>query len=178
MRIIAATNINLKQAVREGSFRSDLYYRLNVVPIHIEPLRNRKADIRPLAEKFLEKANRKYGTSHSISESSWKLIAQYSWPGNVRELENFIERLIVVSSSNVIDITQVGSYFTDFDLDIQAKINKPLKENVEEYEKKLILSQMQYYTRTQDLADGLGIDKSTLTRKIKAYGIENYYNRK
>lgn len=178
VRIIAATNINLKQAVREGSFRSDLYYRLNVVPIHIEPLRNRKADIRPLAEKFLEKANRKYGTNHSISESSWKLIAQYSWPGNVRELENFIERLIVVSSSNVIDITQVGSYFTDFDLDIQAKINKPLKENVEEYEKKLILSQMQYYTRTQDLADGLGIDKSTLTRKIKAYGIENYYNRK
>ena len=78
----------------------------------------------------------------------------------------------------MIDITQVGSYFTDFDLDIQAKINKPLKENVEEYEKKLILSQMQYYTRTQDLADGLGIDKSTLTRKIKAYGIENYYNRK
>lgn len=178
VRIIAATNINLKDAVKEGKFRSDLYYRLNVVSIQIEPLRHRREDIRPLAEKFLADSNRKYGTNRFISENGWKFILKYSWPGNVRELENFIERLIVVSDEDVIDVMQMEDCFTDFDFDLMAKSKKPFRQSVEEYERKLILSQMQYYTRTQDLADGLGINKSTLTRKMNKYGIENTWYQK
>lgn len=176
VRIIAATNIDLKEAVKEGKFRSDLYYRLNVVPITIEPLRKRKSDICPLAKKFLENFNRKYRTNKTIPEEGWKFFMKYSWPGNVRELENLIERLVVISHNDIIDVGLIANQFFDQDAGAADHSRTPLKEQVGAYEKKIIMSQMRYYSRTQDLADGLGIDKSTLTRKMRKYNITNIYH--
>ena len=172
VRILAATNSNLKEAMEKGEFRSDLYYRLNVVPIFIEPLRNRKADIRPLAEKFLAAFNQKYNAAKELSESAWKQLLSYSWPGNVRELENFIERLVVISECDLVDARQLSEQFSfPSSGPTFIPIGSTLKQKVEEYEKRLILSQLPYYSRTQDLANSLGIDKSTLTRKMKRYQI-------
>ncbi len=109
VRIIAATHRNLEELVKQGKFREDLYYRLNVVPITIPPLRERKEDIKPLVEHFLEKFNRKYGRNIAISKSAIDLLESYEWPGNVRELENLIERLVVVSSDLTITPDDIPS---------------------------------------------------------------------
>ena len=99
VRILAATNRDLRAALEEGTFREDLYYRLNVVPINIPPLRERKEDIPFLAEHFVRKlASRPAPTADSISESAIKRLLEYHWPGNVRELENVIERSLVLAA--------------------------------------------------------------------------------
>ncbi len=97
VRIIAATNRNLEEAVRKGEFRQDLYYRLNIVPIVIPPLRERKADILPLVDHFLRKSNRRHRRRTSLSKEVMDVFTSYDWPGNVRELENLIERLVIIS---------------------------------------------------------------------------------
>ncbi len=102
VRIIAATNKNLENEVREGRFREDLLYRLNVVPIHVPSLRERKEDIQPLVEHFLDLFNKKHGKNISISKEAMRIMENYSWPGNVRELENIIERLVIMSYDLVI----------------------------------------------------------------------------
>src|SRR5436309_4227928 len=104
VRIIAATNIDLKEAVRQGTFREDLYYRLAVVPIELPPLRDRREDILPLAQHFIEKYNEENGrkVSEQIAPEVLALLEAYSWPGNVRELENAIERAVVIAPSNEI----------------------------------------------------------------------------
>src|SRR5690606_2508230 len=94
IRIIAATNKNLYNMVKEGKFREDLYYRLCVIPVKIPPLRQRKGDIVPLTKLFLDKLNSYYGLNKSISPKAMKVLLDYNWPGNVRELENIIERLV------------------------------------------------------------------------------------
>ena len=177
IRIIAATNENLKEAVEQGRFREDLYYRLNVIPITIAPLRERKSDIHPLADFFLKKFNRAYHTEKKIDESAWKMMYKYNWPGNVRELENLVERLVVTTDRKTINGADVGALFSDFQIEsnFEKQIGTDLKDRVENYERRLILSQMQYYSRSQELADALGIDKSTLTRKMKKYRIKNIY---
>lgn len=103
VRIITATNRNLESMIRDGLFRSDLYYRLNVVSINIPPLRERKLDIPPLAEKTIQDLNRKYNTKKSLSSGFVRLLTEHSWPGNIRELKNFIEKQFVLSDSDVID---------------------------------------------------------------------------
>lgn len=102
VRIIAATNKDLKQMVNEGRFREDLYYRLNVVPIEIPPLRDRKEDILPLVNHFLTVANRKYHTNKSIYSDTIDVLESYSWPGNVRELENLMENLVITTPGDII----------------------------------------------------------------------------
>jgi transcriptional regulator with GAF, ATPase, and Fis domain len=102
VRIIAATNIELKEAVKQGTFREDLYYRLAVVPIELPPLRDRREDILPLAQHFIEKYNEENGrkVSEHIAPEVLALLEAYSWPGNVRELENAIERAVVIAPSD------------------------------------------------------------------------------
>ena len=102
VRIIAATNVNLREAVKEGKFRADLFYRLNVVPLTIPPLRNRKEDIPGLVKHFIAKFNQKYKTNKELDEDAWPVLIDYDWPGNVRELENLIERIIVTQPSSFI----------------------------------------------------------------------------
>jgi transcriptional regulator with PAS, ATPase and Fis domain len=174
IRIIAATNIDLREAADNGKFRSDLYYRLNVVPITVPPLRKRKADIEPLANRFLQECNLKYGKCKAIDDSGRRAMRKYPWPGNVRELENLVERLVVTSEPDVISGMQVAECFSDFGLEETFKDVQggDLKSKVEAYERRLILSQMPYYSSAQALADALGINKSTLTRKMARYNIK------
>lgn len=107
VRIIAATNSNLEKAIKEKSFREDLYYRLNVVPIFLPPLRERKEDIPLLVEHFLTRFNKEHNKSLRLSEQSMKFLINYNWPGNVRELENMIERAVIMTRDNVIDINDL-----------------------------------------------------------------------
>jgi len=178
VRIISASNVNLKEAVESKTFREDLFYRINVVPITIEPLRERKEDIVPLAERFLQIFNEKYQTKKTIDNKAWIILSKYNWPGNVRELENIIERLIVTCKDNIISSDDVailsyglesnGASFNDI-------FSHGLKAVVSSFEKKVISESMPYYTKSQDLADALQINKSTLTRKMRRHKIRNIY---
>lgn len=107
VRLIAATNKNLLQQVKEGRFREDLYYRLNVIPCKIPPLRDRKEDILPLANYFLNLCNEKYGLSHSFAPDLFQLLVDYYWPGNIRELRNMVERITLSSIDNVISVNSL-----------------------------------------------------------------------
>lgn len=178
VRIIAATNTNLKNAVEAGEFRLDLYYRLNVVPIIIPPLRVRKSDIYPLAKHFLQIYNDKFDSNVSIDKNGWNALRKYNWPGNVRELENIIERLVIMSDGNEISGAQITEQFDHFDINAisDSIAGNSLQECIDAYEKSIIISQMEHYKRSGELAEALGIDKSTLNRKIKKYGIPKLYN--
>ena len=103
VRIISATNQNLADNVKSGSFREDLYYRLNVIPLHLPPLRERKEDIPALTRHFIEKYSREFGKEiKTISAYALELLMQYPFPGNIRELENIIERSVALETSNII----------------------------------------------------------------------------
>lgn len=173
VRIITATNVDLKEAAEKSEFRMDLFYRLSVVPITIKPLRNRKKDIYPLTCVFLDKYNSIYGKTKVIDDSGWEILLKYEWPGNVRELENLIECLVVSIETDVINAFQIQSHFHDLGLEnnCRRQTGVGLKGLVEKYERNIIISQLPYYRNTQALADAFKIDKSTLTRKMVRYGI-------
>ena len=174
VRIIAATNSNLLEMVNFGKFRSDLYYRLSVIPIQIPPLRNRREDIALLASNFLEIFNKKYKTSKFFLSQAMVLLEHRNWPGNVRELENAVERLVVVSNDNAITPYQVRMVLNDC-LNADAALEESgaftLKEAVNELEKKMITEAMDHFKSTYKAARSLGISQSTLVRKAKALGI-------
>ena len=136
VRIIAATNKDLELMVKEGTFREDLYYRLNVVPIYIPPLRERKEDIPHLILHFMNKYNLKYGQNKKISSKAVDYLTDWPWPGNVRELENVIERLIVMVTDDIIQIEDLpASIRTKHkelkDMNYYIEDILPLKEAVE-----------------------------------------------
>lgn len=176
VRIIAATNRNLKKEVRAGRFRDDLYYRLMVLSITIPSLRERKEDIIPLAEFFLDKFNDKYRLSKELTESAVEELEKYSWPGNVRELRNMIERLVVGSGGEKISGFQVklcimgtqeghdrsDSFYMDGG-------EKTLEKMMENYEKQIIMEAMEECGTMTAAAAKLGVNKSTISRKIKFY---------
>ncbi len=115
VRIIAATNRDLAQAIRSGSFREDLFYRLNVVSIHIPPLRQRKTDIEPLIAHFLAKYNRQLKkTVQGFTPEAMELMLDYNWPGNVRELENTVERLVVFSVGPYLELSDLAFSGVEF----------------------------------------------------------------
>ncbi len=179
VRVLAATNRDLKEEVKEGRFREDLFFRLNVVPINIPALRERPEDVEELIQFFLEKLNRKYNKIISITDGAINILKSYSWPGNVRELENLIEYLFIMSTSDEIDIEQLPPKM----ITEQIKVNFPLEGQettskltymTELYEKSLILSTLKNYTSIRQAALALGIHYSTLSRKIKKFGLEDY----
>lgn len=173
VRVITATNRNLEELVRAGTFREDLYYRLNVIPMKIPPLRSRKEDIAMLIVHFLQKYNEKYSTNKIIDISALEVLEQYDWPGNVRELENFIERLIVIVNEdeisqkhikNLIDSKRISSVFI-------AKNNLLLKEAVDLLEKQIIEEALKKYGSTHKAARALGVSQPTLLRKARMLSI-------
>jgi Nif-specific regulatory protein len=107
VRIIAATNANLEMLIEAGRFREDLFYRLNVIPLFLPPLRDRREDIIPLTEHFLERFNKEHGKSVSFSPGVLDLLMEYRWPGNVRELENLVERAVVLAKSSLVHVTDL-----------------------------------------------------------------------
>lgn len=173
-RIIVASNIDLLEAVEAGTFREDLYYRLNIVPITVAPLRNRKEDIRVLGEFFLDQCNKRYKQNKYISDEVWKELKQYQWPGNVRELENMIERLSVITVEDCIGKGDLTDLFSKIQTtgQFRSSIKMTLKEEMKAYEKRLIETRMGTCKTTAELAKTLGIDKSTLTRKLKRLDIK------
>lgn len=169
VRIITATNRNLAQMVKEGKFRKDLYYRLNVIPVNIPPLRERKQDIPLLVEYFLDKYNKKYNQMKYIDKEVIQLFMDYKWEGNVRELENTIERLVVTVTDDTITIDHLPHRLHQ-DL-IYSSEGSTLKQLMEAYEKKILIETLKSSKTMNEMSKKLGVDVSTISRKIKKYRI-------
>ncbi|MGA5688784.1 sigma-54 interaction domain-containing protein [Cytobacillus pseudoceanisediminis] len=173
-RIIAATNKDLEKMVEEGTFREDLFYRLNVIPIYIPPLKTRKEDISYLMDHFLEISNKKYGTSAYLTLEAENKLINYSWPGNVRELENLMERLVVIADKDEIQLTDLPHKIVNSSIGQQqyaVQINEicSLKQAQEELEEQLIINAYKKYHSSYKIGKALGINQSTAYRKIQKY---------
>lgn len=172
VRIIAATNKDLREEVKKGSFREDLFFRLNVIPLFVPPLRERKDDIPILVEYFLNSLAEEYGKPpRKILTEALKYLLSYDWPGNVRELKNVIERLVIMTPSNIIDaknlfipVEHEGSDYFQY---------KTLKDARDAFEKDYITKKLEEnnwnISRTAEILD---VERSNLHRKIKAYEIK------
>jgi len=170
VRLIAATNKDLAKSIKDGSFREDLFYRLNVVLIQMPPLRERKSDIPLLVQYFLEKYNARLRKDiRGISPEALDLLVRHDWPGNVRELENTVERLVVLSP---------GSYLEPGDLVFAGTILTPPAEaaaggSLKDLERRHIIHTLKRYDgHKSETARALGIDRKTLREKLKRYDIE------
>jgi PAS domain S-box-containing protein len=174
VRVIASTNKDLKAAVKENRFREDLYYRLNVVPVLIPPLRERAEDLKALIDEFIDVNNRKYRKEVSLTPGAMKVLHGYAWPGNIRELENFIERMVVITRKERIDIRDVsrmlGIERTSDDSD--SLYDGDLKEAVHNLEKEMIAAAIRKYGSTRKASEHLGIDQSTIVKKCKKIGLD------
>ncbi len=187
VRIIAATNIDLKEAVRQGMFREDLYYRLAVVPIELPPLRDRRQDVLPLAQHFIRKYNEENGrqVAEQIAPEVLSLLVNYSWPGNVRELENAIERAVVIAPGDEITkeclrpeiadpqaaraVVREGSGASSA-IDVGRGVN--FYDEVRRFEIDLIRRALDQTGGHQSRAARLlGMNPTTLNSKIKTYNI-------
>lgn len=168
VRIIAATNRKLEIEVKKGRFREDLYYRLNVIPILIPSLRERKEDIIPLCLHFLDRFNRSYHRMKVLTQNTMDYLQNYEWPGNVRELQNIIERLIVITEEDTIEPEHLPSSFRKMDEDSDIYISHilPLKKAKELLESKLILMAREKYKTTSKMAEILEVNQSTISRKL------------
>lgn len=173
VRIITATNRNLKTMVEEGIFREDLYFRLNVIPVEVPPLRDRKTEIPMLISYFKNKLQQRHALKNKeISLDVIKHLFWYPWPGNVRELTNLVERLLIVTAENTIKISDLPAAYLNFSL--HRPINRftvheiaPLKEITREFELAVITKAMEQSKNQKEAAGMLGISFSSLSRKLK-----------
>ncbi|WP_208596331.1 sigma 54-interacting transcriptional regulator [Desulfovermiculus halophilus] len=170
VRIITATNRDLEEMVAQKTFRKDLFYRLNVVPIFIPPLRERRDGIMTKIQAFMKKCNTKYGWSKQIDHDVMRALVNYEWPGNVRELENTIERMAVMSEGDIIKYQDLPPSIQKSE-GFNNSINKSLKSIVCEVEKSAIQDALNTYKSTRKAANSLGINQSTIVRKAKMYGL-------
>lgn len=174
VRIIAATNRDLEEEIKRGSFRRDLFYRLNVIALHLPPLRDRHDDIPLLAEAFLQQTATARGEPPKrLSEDALELLSEYAWPGNVRELENALERAVILSTGPVIGVTALPERLAERraePLVAERPTPNPTLETIERaYILWVLQSEQGNKTRA---AETLGIDPSTLHRKLARYGVE------
>lgn len=174
VRLIAATNRNLEKLVEQGAFREDLYYRLNVFPIWIPPLRKRVEDIPLLVHHFAVKFNERYGLNKSFSVEAIAELQKKPWKGNVRELQNLVERLIISSDEPVIRVKDVNHFAAGKEPSpIEIKIHRevPLKEAVGAAEKAILEFAKKKYGTTSGMAKALEVDQSTVSRKLRKYSL-------
>jgi len=176
VRIISATNRNIWERVQEGAFREDLFYRLNVLPIEIPPLRERKEDILPLIMHFIHLYNEKYGVEKRLDPKAIPILEAYSWPGNVRELQNVLERLLVITEEELVQPLQVqiqlAKFKTKFNSPITVNEIIPIQQAKEMLEKELIIMAFDCYPSIRKAAEVLGLDHSNVMRKAIKYGIK------
>ncbi|MBI3075994.1 MAG: sigma-54-dependent Fis family transcriptional regulator [Deltaproteobacteria bacterium] len=178
VRVLAATNKNLEEEIRRGRFREDLFYRINVIPLHVPPLRERREDIRPLVESFLGEFSGMGGRERKqMSQEALDLLRQHGWPGNVRELRNLVERLVIMTPDPIIRAEHLpdlfrpggraeaaGDHFWGIPL---------LRAARSEFEKAYIVRKLREHRgNISRTAEAIGIARENLQRKIKAYGIE------
>lgn len=177
VRIIAATNANLHDLVKIGKFRHDLYYRLNILPINVPSLRERKEDIFPLLYFYLQKWNSKHNQQRKFSTEVLDVLHQYEWPGNVRELENLVERIVITAKSDEIQIADLPEELRSigtFDEGLfSLGSNLSLTERTEAFEKELIAQALRLHGSTRKAAAALGITQSLLMRRIRKYGLHD-----
>ncbi|MFH1678452.1 MAG: sigma-54 dependent transcriptional regulator [Candidatus Omnitrophota bacterium] len=183
VRIIAATNQDLKEAIKKGAFREDLYYRLNVICIHIPPLRERKDDIPLLVRHFLTLSNQRSNKRIiDISQEALDTLIAYDWPGNIRELENVIERAVILTQGEVIAKVDLPDHLQEGEYDQsktgtfpgETKGNKLLKEALENPEREIIRGTLEKADwNRKKAAERLGINRTTLYNKMKKYGLLN-----
>ncbi|MCH4166136.1 MAG: sigma 54-interacting transcriptional regulator [Megasphaera sp.] len=183
IRIIAATNRSLKDMVKSGQFREDLYYRLTVFPVSIPPLRSRKKDITPLAISFLTKLNQKYNFNKYFTDISIQLLNEYKWPGNIRELKNIVERAIIISSGNEITPEDLHLFQQTKPIiivkekpeeprpvpAIPAELPDDLNQALASIEYDYLVRAYNQYGNVRDAAQAIGITASTFVRKRKKY---------
>jgi two-component system nitrogen regulation response regulator NtrX len=176
VRVIAATNRDLKEEIEKGRFREDLYYRLNVIPMAVPPLRERKADIAILVEHFIsEFCLDNHKEMKRISPGAMDLLLSYSWPGNVRELKNVVERMVIMTRGPVIEAKDVPDPIREH-RKAQPEFSfleyPLLKDARREFEKRFIMKKlMENDENISKTAEVIGIERSNLHRKIKSYAI-------
>ncbi len=179
VRVVAATNRDLEEDIRNDRFREDLYFRLNVIPIEVPPLRDRRDDIPLLMETFLSQYAQTYGYKQQIVKPrAQKRLMQYSWPGNVRELKNLAERLAILGGP-VIDVEDLPAHLQEKRalLDIKAMGNRTLKEVREEVERSYILLKLkEHQWNISRTAESLGIERTNLHKKMKVYQLQRPAN--
>jgi transcriptional regulator with PAS, ATPase and Fis domain len=176
-RVIAATNRNLEEMVKNGTFRKDLYYRLSIIPLFIIPLRCRKDDIPVLADYFLKKLNRKYHLARRLSPEVIRAFLNYEWPGNVRELAHVIERVLAVTDSDDISLNSIAGMLDDASHNSGKVICTelmPLKLAKSELEKQLVLWAYEVNGSTYKVAKVLKVDQSTVVRLLQKYGTPKF----
>lgn len=170
LRFISATNKNLLEEVREGKFREDLFFRLNVITLNIPPLRERGRDIEILAYHFMRKFAIKMGKNiKKIDPQAMKILLKYPWPGNIRELQNVIEQAVVFAESDTIKPEDLPEHVRNMEITYEKKKEIPIL-SIEEFTKEFILKYQSIYTE-QELADMLGITRKALWEKRKKWGI-------
>lgn len=178
VRIIAATHQNLEVKIKDGSFREDLFYRLNIVTLNIPPLRERKEDILPLIEHFSDKYSKENNKQKiSISKEAIDYLIKYNYPGNVRELENIIERAVVLSRGDIITLNDLPNAVKGFKAEREITVNEnaTLIDQVEELEKKLIYDALTKANGNQSQAGRiLGLTERNLRYKMQKYGIKKF----
>lgn len=167
-RLLVATNRNLEEEVQRGLFRSDLFYRLNVIRLHIPPLRQRKEDVLPLSQQFLARFCNEYGKNLTFSPRFMNFLEFHPWPGNVRELENLIERLVITVQDPVIDIAALPAEFATDQIQVAAG-QGTLSEQMDAYEKEIITNAYARLGTTVAVAKALGISQATAARKVTKY---------
>jgi two-component system response regulator PilR (NtrC family) len=179
VRIIAATNQNLEEMVREGSFRADLFYRLEVLPIHLPALRERREDIPLLVQHFLDSMNRRFDRDLALGEDALLLLASYHWPGNVREMENLIERLVVLTRGAVVHIDDLPARVRDASARTiaVASVAKDILDGASDFQTAVTSFERALIEHALRKADGnktraaeiLGLSRTTLLDKISRF---------
>ncbi|MBU5675492.1 sigma 54-interacting transcriptional regulator [Alkaliphilus sp. MSJ-5] len=178
VRILAATNKNLEEQVEKGRFREDLYYRLNVIPVQLPSLRDRKEDIPILCRYFIQKLNKKIGGKiKGLADEVQEAFYHYDWPGNVRELENLMERLIVLSEEEIIQLHEIPTYISQvYNTTIVNSMSVGLSTlrnipTLEEYEKEIIKVALQRFKSFNAAGKALGVTHKTIAAKARKYNI-------
>ena len=174
VRVIAATNKDLDEEMEKGNFRQDLFYRLNVIPFHVPPLRERVEDVLVLTEYFIQEFSRRYGRNpKEVSPEAMELLKQYSWPGNVRELKNLVERLVIMTQATRVEVRHLPWVVLKDNLPVEDPAEaRSLSEARQAFDRDYILKKLEEnggnISRT---ADALGIERSHLYRKLKSLKI-------
>jgi len=183
VRVIAATNRDLAKMIEEGKFREDLYYRLNVIPIHLPPLRSRKEDIPLLSEHFRVHFNQHLGKSiNRFEQGLIEILSNYDWPGNIRELENIIERLFNLTDDDSLKVRDLPHYIYKEEMASATQNLDFLPASniltLEEYERQIFTHACQFYPSYNQLSHALGITHKTAAKKIRKYGLEHLLGKK
>jgi len=172
VRLVAATNADLEKAVKEERFRADLYYRLNVIPILIPPLRDRRDDIALLVDHFLRLASERSGKRRAMSREAMELLSNYDWPGNVRELENILERACILQDGDEIQVEDLPEKVRHHSHERRKVVMQETQMTLDELEKEYLISVLEETGWQKKKASSiLGINASTLYRKIQRYGL-------